>query len=94
MFQSRLQDRAAQDHARSSQRCTSKCRRDEHSARSRSKIVVAARNEGGFQPPKVIEFVLQVRGIKELVAEETVYDFSPVRKSAPSWKEKKWQPVP
>ena len=41
---------------------------------------MAARNEGGFQPPKVIEFVLQVRGIKELVAEETVYDFSPVRK--------------
>ena len=55
---------------------------------------MAARNEGGFQPPKVIEFVLQVRGIKELVAEETVYDFSPVRKIRAELEGKKWQPVP
>ena len=43
---------------------------------------------------KVLEFVLKVQGIKEPVAVEKVYDFTPVRKIRADLEAKKWQPVP
>ena len=43
---------------------------------------------------KVLEFVLKVQSIKEPVAVEKVYDFTPVRKVRADLEAKKWQPVP
>jgi hypothetical protein len=43
---------------------------------------------------KVLEFVLKVQGIKEPVAAEKVYDFTPVRKIRADLEAKKWQPAP
>lgn len=43
---------------------------------------------------KVLEFVLRVQGIKEPVAPEKVYDFTPVKKISAELAAKKWQPVP
>ena len=43
---------------------------------------------------RVLEFVLRVQGIKEPVAPEKVYDFSPVRKISAELAAKKWHPAP
>ena len=43
---------------------------------------------------KVLEFVLKIQGIKEPVAAERVFDFSPVRKIRADLETKKWKPVP
>ena len=52
----------------------------------------------GSLPPrdseKVLEFVLKIQGIKDPVAAEKVFDFSPVRKIRADLEAKKWKPLP
>jgi NitT/TauT family transport system substrate-binding protein len=43
---------------------------------------------------KFLEFMLRVQGIKEPVAAEKVYDFTPVKKIGAELAAKKWQPAP
>jgi len=43
---------------------------------------------------RIIEFITQVQGIKEIAAPEWIFDFSPVRKIRVELEAKKWKPEP
>jgi len=53
--------------------------------------------DGSLNPDtqkRVLEFVVKIQGIKEPVAAEKVFDFSPVRKIRADLELRKWKPVP
>ena len=53
--------------------------------------------DGSLNPDtqkRVLEFVVKIQGIKEPVAAEKVFDFSPVRQIRADLELRKWKPVP